>query len=1405
MTFDDGGPDRLFGSRGDGRKRPSAPGSGGTLRLAIDTPYQLFGRSSSYLHVVAWQKDGRPVADARVFVGRRAVGRTNADGTLVFRHRGVDDAEDPEQRTLFVIDGKGRCGAAEFTPFRRTESFASDQLYVYTDRGVYRPGETVHVRVIGWRLEADYVPITGGEVELALRDRDGHSIAAATIETDDFGTGDVDLAVPLTADEGDYDLVIAYGTARESTDLQIRRFESPQLRIDHTIPRYVTRDRDTLAFTVEAQPVTGGALGKANVAVELHAGAHVTKLARDVTGKGPHAFTVSAAELDALREATKDGATIRAAITVRDARGRQDSALRSIVVASNPYVAVLEPDKDAYGTGDEVVVVARVSDRDDVAARGRPVKLVRNGKTEHTATTDEHGLATFRFTMPGRTQLIALFLADVEAPIVTSEVPWHDRAAMTTSTDAPVVRERTAVKLTARFPRGHEPVDRRVHVDLTDTSGAIVSSTILRARKERDGWVATGEIQAPTWGSSLFTFFALGRGELDARERADAAHREPTRSTLGLLVAGQEIAVEPDRELEIELHDVPDRAAPGDALDIAATVRDRRGNPVEFAASAALVDSAVLALNDPLEVTPMDRFYDPDLRTLASTGAQMLTWPVVSRNWGDHRWDVALPPFPFLGPGEPDSCRDHWDDEDVRVHEATVSGSGSGFVSGYGASGSGQGGGGTAEGTIGLGSVGVIGRGAAAGAPTITVRKRFGDTSSWDAEIRGNGRARVSTTLPDAIGEQEIVVVASDRRGGVGVARKRIAVDQPLFVEADLPDVWIAGESLDIPLVVHNRTASDADVALSLQSGPKRVRRTSLAVGKGDLGGTTLRLDGQDIGTHRIVVEATDGRSQTDRVLRDVRVVPAGAPIVTRQRAIAKRDAPASFSIEGRPSTTAHLRIEVPSVTAAFLGIDALLSTVADDPWALASDLSSAAIVLKLADREKVKSPGLDALRQQLVAAVAMTARVQRDNGAFGFWRNGTPSPYITALVLDGLLDAREAGVKVPQTTIERAAAFIGAQLPEGELASLSDIGWWEGDDAVTRRAIESEIFAVLARLEPKETKGLTAPLARMLARALATIRTSQDVRALASATIALGRLGALDGRTAKGVAERLIAARDHGHWEPTWFSAWGGTIEATAAALQMLALASDTDFADAKRDGLRWLLATRDAWGTWHNERGTVAALRAIAAVAAPRIEGTSHLVVRAGDEVIARATIDAEDPLAGARSLAHVDLAIAAVAGKHAISVEVDGPIAPSVTLVESRWEAGAPGRASRRGLTVAATGKPRLSAGEVTRLAIEAKGRNLGGATIRIAHSGLVDVDIGALAEQIGRGGVVAELQPRAGALEIRLAPDVRATELQVPVVARRKGSGRWPAISVESVPLGGAVPTIVIVDPGALVVE
>jgi MG2 domain/Alpha-2-macroglobulin family len=1183
------GPPRLFGARLAGG-RPDAPGRTGELMVAIDSPYQVFGTSGSYVHVAAWRSDGQPAARARVYQGREAVGRTDATGSLVFAHapakKNANEGWDPS--AIFVVDGGMRCGAVDFNPYGRTKTFATDRLYVYTDRGVFQPGDTVHLRIIGWRLTKDYRPLEGAQVEILLRDRAGHSIAATTAKTDAFGVTAADLAIPLTAVMGDYELRVAYGRERAKTRLQVRRFDPPPFRLEHTLGRYLLRaHQGELRFAVTAHPPGSSSLGKARLEATLSQGERVVAtITRDVQGEGPHALAFDATSTKKLITMTPEGQLARVSIRLRDTLGRETTLDRELQVTAQPYVGVLELDRDQYATGDPVSVVARLSDRDSVPLRHETVALKVAGKTI-TAKTDGAGMAQFRLAMPNQETPLSLHFGPTQ--IAKHDLSWRKPQPMRSELASPVVKERQSTKVLVRFPAGHSPTASHVHMDIVDTSGAIVGAQLLPLRRDARGPIAEGEFVAPSWGSMLLTFFALGRRDGD--------------KALGLMVSGQNLVVQTDRELHIELQGLPERVKPGSPLDVTAKVTTRQGAPAEVSLGAALVDRNVLALKDPLEITPMDRFYNPTLRTLATTGSKILTWPVVSRNWGERVHDVALPPWDYLGGGDLRSCRQHWDDKDFKAAgeqpPGGLSGTGQGFGSGHGA----------------------LGRGHR---NIISIRTKFPTTALWEPHLRGTGTVAIRGRFPDSIGEQELIVVASDKRGGVGVVRQPVAVQQPVHVRADLPAL-VAGEEVEIAAVVQNDTAQAAAFEVEFTAGGGHVQRRKLQIAAKAQGAVALPFSAAKPGELSMTLRAV-GAGFDDRVARQVTVSPAGAPVdeVQHGQRVAGHALMTMTTTvaAGLGGAQAHLRVELPAVTAAFADLAELAQQIGDDPWSLSSDLTSAAVVLQLAARLKVQSAEVEALRGRLAAAVSMAQRVQGPHGAFAYWRNGTPSAYITARVLAGLLEARAAGIPVPDAPLLGAATVVAKALESGAPIRKTTIGWWEGDEARVREGLTAEMFGVLARLPVGLRQGVAAQaLSRQAARHEAYLkRPDWDALTAGRAVSALLRLGRLDATAAGPLVDRMIAMRDEAHWEPSWVHAFAGRVDATLAVLEALQLADPAGRQADKRDALGWILATRGSWGAWHAPAATAAALRAIALVGAAPEETAATMVVRLDGQLVPR-----------------------------------------------------------------------------------------------------------------------------------------------------------------------------------------
>ncbi|HZO14660.1 MAG TPA: alpha-2-macroglobulin family protein, partial [Polyangiaceae bacterium] len=947
-------------------------------------------------------------------------------------------------------------------------------------------------------------------------------------------------------------------------------------------------------------------------------------------------------------------------------------------------------------------------------------------------------------------------------PIAAATLAHAEPMPMRTELGSPVVKERQTTTVAAVFPSAFSPAESNVHMDITDTSGAIVGSKLLPVRKEGGHFVARGSFEAPSWGSMLLTFFALGR--------QDGQH------SLGLLVSGQNLVVQTDRELQVELEGLSEAVRPGAPLAVRARVRDRQGQDVEFSLGAALVDRNILALKDPLEVTPMDRFYNPELRTMSTTGSKILTWPVVTRNWGTEQHDIALPPFPWREGGPIESCKQHWDEED---YEAVGESAGMGFGSG-------------------MGSIGTIGHGAGGGARVeITIRTRFPATALWEPHLKGKGTVDIRGRFPDSIGEQELIVVASDKRGGVGLVRKPVRVTQPVFIEADLPSPAIAGEEVWLPARVHNLTDRDGTFTLELGN-----QRRGLAIAKGAAGAAHMPLRMVAVGQQEVQLRAVGG-GHDDRVVRRIEVAPRGVPIArVRSATLTSEPLKMTFDVpKVAADADAHLRIEFPAVTSAFAGIENIARTIGDDPWSLATDLTSAALVLDLAKRHRVASERIEELRGEALAALTMVARIQRKDGSFGYWRNGKSSPYITAVLLEGLLEARRIGLPAPKATIDKAASHLASKLEGGDLIDVREIGWWEGDTTRVRYGITAEVFDALARLPADQRRGKVGlAIDRLVPRYQKYLETSAiDPLAAGRGLAALIRLGKITPANARRIAARLLRERDEGHVEPSWFHAYGGRVDATLAVLEALELADATGFAAEKRDALSWILSTRPSWGDWHNEAGTTAALRALALVGAAPSEVKGSVVVKLDGKIVHRADVDPKDPWLSTASLAHLDLGRHLRAGRHQVEISYSGALRPAVSLTSRFWHKGKAGEASSKGATLKVDGPHTVARGASATLHVKASGERVAGGTIVIGHSGLLDLDMGALSAMTGRGRTISALRTTERGLELRIAPSAKDVRLALPYHAIRSGRGHLPTIAW----FGRSQPLVV--DVGKLVVH
>ncbi len=1429
------------------------------LLVAIDTPYQVFDDAGTLIHVAAWTLDGRPASRAHVYLAGHLVGRADDTGSFVFRWgvpgNDVDDywTNGSQVAVRWTDDDTTHGGEVWFSAFSRTQSFESDHLFVYTDRGVYAPGDSIRMRLVGWHLAADYTPLTGAGIDATLVAPDGSVAGGLSMTTDDLGVAWAELTVPPSSDEGVYTLRVAHEGATAETRLRVERFVAPTIDIKHDLPRFVTRDQADLEWEVTLAYFTGGAPARATITADARLGDETLwTTTTAVDGAGPHAMSIPASDLDALRDQLHDGVTFDLRLTVEDDLGRVDELTRDIRYVVNPYVGVIEADRDAYTPGDPVELIVRLTDIDRVPVRDTDVRLVTSDGEAHRATTDDGGTAQVSFVMGEHEISVELYLEGVDAPIASRWLSVQPAQPMRSHVADAVVTEDEIVPVRVTFPAEFRPVERWVHVDVVDTSGSLVDAVLLEVGEDDGEVVATGEFRAPSWGSMLLTLFSLGEREGDATRFSELDDDHGRRTHLGLLTEGQNVVVHPGRELQILLDGVPDTAAPGEHVEPSIRVVDANGDPVDAAVGVAVVDEAVISLKDPLEITPMDHFYNPELRTISTTGSAILTWPVVSRNWGPGTHDIALPPFPFREGGHVAMPGRHqgqgfFGEGDYAFDDSTIEGQmleaedGEFYGVGVGSVGTGYGGGGMAAQPAPM-ITGAIGappaepspdyagedadmtavartrgdRHAEAPAPvTITIRTELPETALWLPDLRAaDGRADFALDLPDAISGQQISVVASDGRGGVGVERLSVRVTQPIFVQPDLPPVITLGDIVEARVAVQNLADEPTTATVSLESdGLTQIAEAppiDVPAGGAALARLLVRAERAGEVTWRARAETPTAVDIEERTLW---VAPRGAPTLATYEGSVSAEHAFSRAIgvpTGGDLATVTLDVAFPAVTAAFAGLDAMGSRLReDDLTANASDLVSALLVYEY-KRSQGDLDGAGAWKDELQAALDHLIAAQGPDGGWRFWWDENPNPYITAWCLEALTEGERLGFDVDATAGSGAVdALMTALVDEG--VDLSGIAFWEGDVPTVQAALRAEILHVLARAPQAwlSAEDLVV-LADRVEEAMGILDApAADVSTLAhtlAAAVALRGRGAveLSAERLDAAVVRLVERRENDHWEPSWFNAYGGTIEATVVTLELLRDADSERFDLVARDAIRYLLSTRDAWGSWHNERGTAWAIRGILLVGVGPEEAASTVAVRVDGDVVAEVAIDPADPYLSAASLRALDLTPWADEGRHEIEVDYDGNLEPTVRVIVRHWA----GEAVASNVDFTGSGRvstdPVAVGGDVSlQVSLRADGDGPRTLSVSISVPPTLAVD-GAALDALAESGVIGAVARDEAAVvfSARVPGGREPLELALPFRATRPGIARFADAEVSG---EGGVERATLVVEGAVEVR
>lgn len=319
------------------------------------------------------------------------------------------------------------------------------------------------------------------------------------------------------------------------------------------------------------------------------------------------------------------------------------------------------------------------------------------------------------------------------------------------------------------------------------------------------------------------------------------------------------------------------------------------------------------------------------------------------------------------------------------------------------------------------------------------VRKAFPDTAYWSPSIHTDaaGHAHVTLTFPDSLTTWRATVHAITLDSKAGSAINRVLVRKNIIVRMGTPRFLRQGDEVTIPVIVHNYLDQAKQVQLSLEiSGLDPVSGSPQSVtvpSKGE--GTALwRVKASRIGTARLVAKALSNED-SDALELTFPVEPIGVPVNINNSGVITDEQPASITIEfpGNTDAAAHsLHLEVaPSIAGSLFSALGYLTSY---PYGCTEQTMSSflpnlvvADTLKKLNLSDQVSPA--DLQAKINAGLDRLNDLKHDDGGWGWWKEDATSVFMTAYVVSGLAQARDAGYAKAAMNLDGGAAYLQKQL----------------------------------------------------------------------------------------------------------------------------------------------------------------------------------------------------------------------------------------------------------------------------------------------------------------------------------------------------------------------------------------
>jgi uncharacterized protein YfaS (alpha-2-macroglobulin family) len=1142
-----------------------------------------------------------------------AVGVTNAKGlatlavdgkkTSKFRHYIL--VETANDTAVAKLQSNQFSSAWQFGFKGSVEGRIALSASVFTDRGIYRPGEKVRTKLLV-REDSGLQPRQGANVQFSLLDPKGQEVLKRTLNLDQYGAADLEIPLKDTATLGRYSIWVRDGKHSKHASFRVEEYRVPKFAVKVRSLSKEWKHKGTGRVRIGAAYLHGGKLAGR----KLHY--RIIRTASTVKARGLSGFTFSdpriapGLEVLADREVTLDGEgqatvefntshrpehgpmryTIEASVTDLDQQ-TYSAKTSKIVHPAKFYVGIRGGSRSIVEAGKKISVTAIAVNTRGEVVRGKRLRVdlerIQHFTAKRMGGTSGNLIHSQSNTMLRRCDI----RSGKTAKTCTFVIPTAGRYRVVARVvPYPGERMQAAFSLTA-YGRTRSQWRRFEHERINivtdkksykagDTARLIVESPFASARGlvtiERDGIVDerlfhikgdTPTINIPIkedWTPNVYVSVVLVSPRSHHKKDATGVETGAPSFRLGYT----QLKVRPraaSATVNVTLNSAV--AAPGEEIDVRLKVLDERGRGTQGSATVWLVDEAVLGLTGYRTPKPLSEFLTP--RTLgvktASNYLDML-WAKKSRN-------EALYP---AGDG------DEYELEEEEAGER---------------------------------------------AP-MDVRSLFEATAYWNptVPVDEDGHATVRIQLPDNLTRWRAIAVFTSKGRLSGSGQASLRTKKPLMVQPSLPRFAYPGDTMEAGATVVNASEEAAPATVTVAGsgfvldGAKKQTTQTLAPGASSRLSLPL-IVGRDK-TLDIQI-AANLLNHKDAVRRSIPILEPGSKRVILETLEVATDGTLQLDIPAE-------RIEG-SVTVDLMVSTTLLSKLKDAvgylmgyPYGCIEQTTSRAYPLVVLE-ELLPDMGVqvdkDKLRDYAEAGIKRILSFQTPSGGLSYWPGGRkPHAFGTGFGLTALIAAKKRGFDVPDRALARLSDYLLAVLNNGKIQEEMPHGGLA--DADTRAFLVMQLGR-LGRHQPGLIARLWEARAKMTNFGLSFLSIAAR-EAAGSEGLSDAILDAIRTDLTVKADEAFVTGKAKGGWS------MDSPIRSHAASL--LAFAGQPGAGELEHKLLKGLL-NRSKRGQWGNTQENVFGIMSVAeSVGTTPSSQDSNFQLSVNDRVIPLAKMESLSP---------------------------------------------------------------------------------------------------------------------------------------------------------------------------------